>query len=51
VTARAPRGAPRDTGVTPAAVYAYFPDEEGLFAAALDRDAADPDQAGCLFGP
>jgi AcrR family transcriptional regulator len=29
----------RDTGVTPAAVYAYFPDKEGLFTAALDHDA------------
>jgi AcrR family transcriptional regulator len=29
----------RDAGVTPAAVYAYFPDKDGLFAAALDHDA------------
>lgn len=30
----------RETGVTPAAVYAYFPSKEGLFEAAVDADAA-----------
>ena len=30
----------RDAGVTPAAVYAYFPSKEGLFEAAVDTDAA-----------
>ena len=30
----------RDAGVTPAAVYAYFPSKEGLFEAAVDADAA-----------
>jgi AcrR family transcriptional regulator len=29
----------RDVGVTPAAVYAYFPGKEALFAAAVDADA------------
>jgi AcrR family transcriptional regulator len=29
----------RDVGVTPAAVYAYFPGKEALFAAAVDTDA------------
>jgi AcrR family transcriptional regulator len=29
----------RDVGITPAAVYAYYPDKEGLFVAALDHDA------------
>lgn len=31
----------RDVGVTPAAVYAYFPGKEALFRAAVDADAAD----------
>jgi AcrR family transcriptional regulator len=30
----------RDVGVTPTAVYAYFPSKEGLFEAAVDADAA-----------
>lgn len=30
----------RDAGLTPAAVYAYFEGKEGLFAAAVDADAA-----------
>lgn len=30
----------RDTGITPAAAYAYFPGKAGLFAAAVDADAA-----------
>lgn len=30
----------RDAGVTPAAAYAYFDGKEGLFAAAVDSDAA-----------
>jgi AcrR family transcriptional regulator len=29
-----------EAGVTPAAVYAYFPGKEGLFEAAVDADAA-----------
>lgn len=29
----------RDVGVTPAAVYAYFPSKEALFAAAVNADA------------
>jgi AcrR family transcriptional regulator len=29
----------RDVGVTPAAVYAYFPGKDALFAAAVDTDA------------
>jgi AcrR family transcriptional regulator len=29
-----------ESGVTPAAVYAYFPGKEGLFEAAVDADAA-----------
>ncbi|HEX6476989.1 MAG TPA: TetR/AcrR family transcriptional regulator [Acidimicrobiales bacterium] len=29
----------RDVGVTPAAVYAYFPGKEALFTAAVDADA------------
>ena len=29
----------RDVGVTPAAVYAYFPGKEALFSAAVDADA------------
>jgi AcrR family transcriptional regulator len=29
----------RDVGVTPAAVYAYFPRKDALFAAAVDADA------------
>jgi AcrR family transcriptional regulator len=29
----------RDVGVTPAAVYAYYPGKEALFAAAVDADA------------
>jgi AcrR family transcriptional regulator len=31
----------RDVGVTPAAVYAYFPSKEALFAAAVDADAEE----------
>lgn len=30
----------RDSGVTPAATYAYFPSKDALFAAAADMDAA-----------
>jgi AcrR family transcriptional regulator len=30
----------RDAGLTPAAVYAYFPNKEALFRAAVDDDAA-----------
>lgn len=30
----------RDSGVTPAAAYAYFPSKDALFAAAVDVDAA-----------
>lgn len=30
----------RDSGVTPAATYAYFPSKQALFAAAVDLDAA-----------
>src|SRR5579875_1467529 len=33
-------GIARDAGLTPAAVYAYFDGKEGLFAAAVDADAA-----------
>jgi AcrR family transcriptional regulator len=29
----------REANVTPAAVYAYYPDKEGLFVAAFDHDA------------
>jgi AcrR family transcriptional regulator len=31
----------RDVGVTPAAVYAYFPSKEALFAAAVNADAEE----------
>jgi AcrR family transcriptional regulator len=31
----------RDVGISPAAVYAYFPGKEALFSAAVDADAAD----------
>lgn len=31
----------REAGVTPTAVYAYFPSKEGLFEAAVDADAHD----------
>lgn len=30
----------RDAGLTPAAAYAYFASKEGLFSAAVDKDAA-----------
>jgi AcrR family transcriptional regulator len=30
----------RDAGLTPTAVYAYFPNKEALFVAAVDEDAA-----------
>ncbi|MHB1923678.1 MAG: TetR/AcrR family transcriptional regulator [Acidimicrobiales bacterium] len=33
-------GIARDAGLTPAAAYAYFEGKEGLFAAAVDADAA-----------